>query len=48
MMTKLPWHGKESASSNEVVVAAKPGKMVSVNQIESTEVRFLPCTNARH
>jgi hypothetical protein len=39
-MTKLPWRGKESASSHEIFVAAKPGEIVSVNQMESTEVGF--------
>ncbi len=40
-MTKLPWHGKESASSHKIFVSAKPGEIVSVDQIESTEVGFL-------
>jgi hypothetical protein len=31
MMTKLPWHGKESASSHKVFVAAKPGETASVD-----------------
>ena len=35
-MTKIPWHGKESASSHKIFIAAKPGEIVSVNQIEST------------
>jgi hypothetical protein len=39
-MTKLPWHGKELASSHEIFVAAKPGEIVSVNQIESKEGGF--------
>jgi hypothetical protein len=39
-MTKLPWHGKEPASSHKIFVAAKPGEIVSVNQMESTEVGF--------
>jgi hypothetical protein len=39
-MTKLPWHGKESALSHEIIVATKPGEIVSVNQMESTEVGF--------
>jgi hypothetical protein len=38
--TKLPWHGKESTSSHKIFVAAKPGEIVSVNQMESTEVGF--------
>jgi hypothetical protein len=39
-MTKLPWCGKESASSHQIFVAAKPWEKVSVNQMESTEVGF--------
>ncbi len=39
-MTKLPWHGKESALSHEIFVATKPGEIVSVDQMESTEVGF--------
>ncbi len=39
-MTQLPWHGKESASSHKIFVAAKPGEIVSVDQMESTEVGF--------
>jgi hypothetical protein len=39
-MTKLPWRGKESASSQKIFVAAKPGEIFSVDQMESTEVGF--------
>jgi hypothetical protein len=39
-MTKLPWRGKESALSHEIFVATKPGEIVSVNQLELTEVGF--------
>jgi hypothetical protein len=39
-MTKLPWCGKESASSHEIFVTTKPGEIVSVNQMKSTEVGF--------
>jgi hypothetical protein len=39
-MTKIPWCGKESKSSHKVFVATKPGEMVSVNQMVSTEVGF--------
>ncbi len=39
-MTKLPWHGKELALSHEIFVATKPGEIVSVEQMESTEVGF--------
>jgi hypothetical protein len=39
-MTKLPWRGKESASSHEIFVATKLGEIVSVDQMESTEVGF--------
>jgi hypothetical protein len=37
-MTKLPWRNKELASSHKVFIATKPGKTVSVDQMESTEV----------
>jgi hypothetical protein len=40
VMTKLPWRGKESSSSHEIFVAAKPGEIVLVHQMESTEVGF--------
>jgi hypothetical protein len=40
-MTKLLWHGKESASSHKIFVTAKLEEIVSVNQMESTEVCFL-------
>ncbi len=39
-MTKLPWRGKESALSHKIFVATKPGEIVSVDQMESTEVGF--------
>ncbi len=39
-MTKLPLCGKENKSSHEVFVATKPGEMVSVDQMASTEVGF--------
>jgi hypothetical protein len=39
-MTKLPWRDKESASSPKVFVAAKPREIVSVDQMELTEVGF--------
>ncbi len=39
-MTKLPWRSKESASSHKNFVAAKPGVVVSDNQMELTEVGF--------
>ncbi len=39
-MTKLPWCRKESAFSHEIFIATKPGKIVSVDQMESTEVGF--------
>ena len=38
--TKIPWRGKESASSHEVFVATKPGECVSVDQMVSTQVGF--------
>jgi hypothetical protein len=39
-MTKLPWRSKESAFSHEIFVTTKPGEIVSVDQMESTEVGF--------
>jgi hypothetical protein len=39
-MTKLPWHGKELASSHKVFVATKTGETISVDKMESTEVGF--------
>jgi hypothetical protein len=39
-MTKIPWCGTESKSSHKVFGATKPGEMVSVNQMVSTEVGF--------
>jgi hypothetical protein len=38
MMTKIPWHGKESKSSHNVFAATKPRETVSVNQMVSTKV----------
>ena len=40
-MTKIPWRGKETKSSHEVFVAAKPGECVSVDQMTSTELGFV-------
>jgi hypothetical protein len=40
MMTKLPWCSNELASSHNIFVAAKPGEIVSVDQMELTEVGF--------
>jgi hypothetical protein len=40
MMTKLPWCSKELASSHKIYITAKPGEIVAVNQMESTEVGF--------
>ncbi len=39
-MTKLPWRGKELALSHKIFVTTKPGEIVSVNQMELTEVGF--------
>ncbi len=36
VMTRLPWRGKELAFSHEILVATKPGEIVSVDQMEST------------
>jgi hypothetical protein len=40
-MTKILWRGKETKSSQEVFVATKPGKCVSVNQMTSTKLGFV-------
>ncbi len=40
-MTKLPWRSKELALSHKIFGATKPGEIVSVNQMKSTEVGFL-------
>jgi hypothetical protein len=39
-MTKLPWQGKESKSTHQVFVTTKPGKCVSIDQIESLQIGF--------
>jgi hypothetical protein len=39
-MTKLPWCSKETALSHKIFVPTKPGEIVSVDQMESTEVGF--------
>jgi hypothetical protein len=39
-MTKLPWRSKESKSSHEIFVAAKPGECVSVDHMISMHVGF--------
>ncbi len=40
-MTKVPWRGKEGESNHKVFVATKPGQIVSVNQMISTQVGFI-------
>ncbi len=40
VMTKLPWCVKELALSHKIFVATKPGEIVSVDQMELTEVGF--------
>ncbi len=40
MMTKIPWRGKETKASHEVIFASKLGECVSINQMTSTEVGF--------
>ncbi len=40
-MTKLPWHSKESALSHKIFINTKPGEIVSVDQMEWTEVGVL-------
>jgi hypothetical protein len=39
-MTKLPWHGKESKSSHEVIITTKSGECVSVDHMISTHMGF--------
>ena len=39
-MTKVPWRGKETAK--QVFIATKPGQCVSVDQMISTQVGYLP------
>jgi predicted patatin/cPLA2 family phospholipase len=40
-MTKVPWQGKEGESDHKVFVATKPGQIVSVDQMISTQVGFI-------
>ena len=40
-MTKVPWRGKEGESDHKVFVATKPGQIVSVDQMISTQVGFI-------
>jgi hypothetical protein len=47
-MTKLPWHGKESALSQKIFVTTKLGEIVSVDQMELTEVGFFPLERVSH
>jgi hypothetical protein len=48
-MTKLLWRGKESARSHKNFVATKLGGIVSVDQMESTEVGvFCPVEGVSH
>ncbi len=39
--TKVPWRGKEGESDHKVFVATKPGQIISVNQMISTQVGFI-------
>ena len=41
-MTKVPWQGKEGQSDHKVFTATKPGQIVSVDQMISTQVGFIP------
>jgi hypothetical protein len=41
-MTKLPWRGKEWVFYHKIFIVTKPGEIVSVDQMESTEVAFSP------
>ncbi len=40
-MTKVPWWGKEGESDHKVFVATKPGQIISVDQMISTQVGFI-------
>jgi hypothetical protein len=40
-MTKVPWRGKRGESNHKVIVATKPGQIVSVDQMISTQVGFI-------
>jgi hypothetical protein len=40
VMIELSWCGKESALSHKIFIAPKPGEIVSVDQMELTEVGF--------
>jgi len=40
-MTKVPWQGKRGESDHKVFVATKPGQIVSVDQMISTQVGFI-------
>jgi hypothetical protein len=40
-MTRVPWRGKEGSSEHTVFTATKPGEIVSVNQLISTQVGFI-------
>jgi hypothetical protein len=41
-MTTVPWGGEEGESDHKVFVVTKPGKIVSVYQMISTQVGFIP------
>ncbi len=40
-MTKVPWQGKEGKSDHKVFMATKPGQIISVDQMISTQVGFI-------
>ncbi len=40
-MTRVPWQGKEGSSEHTVFTATKPGEIVSVDQLISTQVGFI-------
>jgi hypothetical protein len=40
-MTRVLWQGKEGSSEHTVFTATKPGEIVSVDQLISTQVGFI-------
>ena len=40
-MTRVPWRGKEGSTKHTVFTATKPGEIVSVDQLISTQVGFI-------
>jgi hypothetical protein len=40
-MTRVPWRGKEGSSKHIVCTVTKPGEIVNVDQLISTQVGFI-------